>query len=124
LPIDQTFHRYSTDYVVSNPATTHVLIAFRPVTAGISAIVLDNVVFATFVESSRMNISFWLSGNLLNFSWPGLHLGWYLQSNSLNIADPIYCFDVPGSEAVANLTLTVDATAPRIFYRLQFPSAE
>jgi hypothetical protein len=94
------------------------------VTTVISAIVLDNAVFAPFVESSRANISLGLSANLLNLSWPGSHLGWHLQSKSVKIAYAIYWFDVPGSEAVTNLTSTIDATAPRVFYRLRFPSAE
>ena len=50
VPSDKTFHHYQFDYVIQNPNTTQVTIAFRPRNPGfVSAIVLDNVLLAPYV---------------------------------------------------------------------------
>ena len=64
LPVDQTFHRYSFDYLVTNPETTQIAFAFRPITSGQSVVVLDNVDFVPFLvgliaESSNLS-ALWL----------------------------------------------------------------
>jgi hypothetical protein len=121
LTADQTFRRYTLAYVVANPATTQVVIAFRPVTTGQSTLVLDNVVFAPFVADTPTDLSFSVNGLSLALAWPGSHLGWRAQSNSVDLASPSSWFDIPGSEAVTNLNLPVSPAMPAVFYRLRRP---
>lgn len=121
LTADQTFHRYTMTYVVANPATTQVVIAFRPVTTGQSTLVLDNVMFAPFVADTPTNLSFSVNGLSLGLTWPGSHLGWRAQSNSVNVANPNSWFDIPGSESVTNLNLPVSPAMPAVFYHLRRP---
>ena len=121
LTADQTFHRYTMTYVVTNPAATQVVIAFRPVTTGQSTLVLDNVVFAPFVADTPTNLSFSVNGLTLSLTWPASHLGWRAQSNSVNVANPNSWFDIPGSELVTNLNLPVSPAMPAVFYRLRRP---
>ena len=108
-------------YVVANPATTQVVIAFRPVTTGQSTLVLDNVVFAPFVADTPTNLWFSVNGLTLGLTWPESHLGWPAQSNSVDVANPNSWFDIPGSESVTNLNLPVSPAMPAVFYRLRRP---
>jgi hypothetical protein len=121
LTADQTFRHYTMAYVVANPATTQVVIAFRPVTTGQSTLVIDNVVFAPFVADTPTNLSFKVNGLSLALTWPGSHLGWRAQSNSVNVANPNSWFDIPGSESVTNLNVPVSPAMPAVFYRLRRP---
>lgn len=121
LVADQTFHRHSMMYVVTNPATTKVVIAFRPVTTGQSTLVLDNVVFAPFVADTPTSLTVAVNGATLSLTWPESHLGWRVQSNSVNVANPSAWFDIPGSQSVTNLSLPISPTAPAVYYRLRRP---
>jgi hypothetical protein len=121
LTADQTFHRYTMTYVVTNPAATQVVIAFRPVTSGHGTLVLDNVVFAPFVADAPASLSFGVNRATLGLTWPGSHLGWRAQSNSVNVANPNAWFDIPGSESVTNLNLPFSPTMPEVYYRLRRP---
>jgi autotransporter-associated beta strand protein len=67
------------------------------------------------------NISYSVTGNTLSLAWPATHLGWYAQSNSVNLADTNYWFDVANSQNGTNLTITIDPTQTNVFYRLRQP---
>ncbi len=121
LIADETFHRHSMTYVVTNPATTKVVIAFRPVTTGQSTLVLDNVEFAPFVADTPTSLTIDVNGATLSLTWPESHLGWRVQSNSVNLANPSAWFDIPGSQSVTNLSLPISPTAPAVYYRLRRP---
>lgn len=65
-------------------------------------------------------------GTTLDLAWPADHLGWILQAqtNSLNVglrAASNFWFDVPGSAAITNTTVSLDKTQPTVFYRLRSP---
>lgn len=60
-------------------------------------------------------------GNTLNLTWPGSYLGWIAQSNSVNVANPSYWFDIPGSQSVTNLNIPISPAMPKVFYRLRLP---
>jgi len=62
-----------------------------------------------------------LNGTNLTLAWPPSYLGWFLASNSTDIADPGCWYDVPGSQSVTNLFLTVDSSQTNVFYRLRKP---
>jgi fibronectin-binding autotransporter adhesin len=75
---------------------------------------------ASYATTST-NISYSVSGSTLTLTWPGSHLGWYAQSNSVNVADTSYWFNIAGSETATNLIITIDPAAPKVFYRLKMP---
>ena len=122
LPTDATFHHYSANYTAVHPTTAKVVIGFRPRNPGfVSALVLDNVVLAPYA-STPTNIVFSVSGgNTLQLIWPGSHLGWIAQSNTVNVANPDYWFNIPGSATVTNLNLPISPATPQVFYRLCHP---
>jgi autotransporter-associated beta strand protein len=62
------------------------------------------------------------SGNMLSLSWP-TNSGWILQMQTNNLATGISnnWVDVSGSENMTSTNITVDASAPTVFYRLRLP---
>jgi autotransporter-associated beta strand protein len=67
------------------------------------------------------NILFSITGNTLNLHWPADYLGWYMQSNSVALANTNYWFDVPNSQTVTNLVITLDASKTNVFFRMRKP---
>jgi len=65
-------------------------------------------------------IAYSLSGGNLELAWPG-YLGWYAQSNSVNLADSNYWFDIAGSESATNLNTAINPALTNVFYRLRSP---
>jgi autotransporter-associated beta strand protein len=59
----------------------------------------------------------------LHLSWPADHTGWRLQSqtNHLNQGLGGDWSDVNGSTVTNQMTLTIDAASPAVFYRLVYP---
>jgi hypothetical protein len=60
-----------------------------------------------------------MSGNALGLSWPGNHLGWYLQvqTNSLGTN----WVTLPGSDVVTSANITINPTNGAVFYRQVYP---
>lgn len=79
------------------------------------------VVSAPATASYPTNISVSVSGNTLTLSWPATHLGWFAQSNSVNLANTNYWFDIAGSDSVTGLTNTINPSVTNMFYRLRHP---
>jgi len=73
------------------------------------------------VATNPTNITAVVSGRTLTLSWPTDHLGWILQTNSLNIALPADWFDVAGSEASTTAIIDIDPMNPSVFFRLRSP---
>ncbi len=71
--------------------------------------------------STPTNISFSLSGNALSLAWPESHLGWYAQSNSVDVAVSNAWYDIPNSQLGTNLDITVGPGMDKVFYRLRQP---
>jgi autotransporter-associated beta strand protein len=67
------------------------------------------------------NITFSVTVNTLNLSWPATHLGWLVQSNSVNLAVTNYWFDIAGTGAGTNYSITIDSAKTNVFYRLRSP---
>jgi len=59
-----------------------------------------------------------VSGSTLTLTWPGDHLGWYAQSNSVSLVDSNSWFNVPNSQTATNLGITINPAQPKVFYRL------
>ncbi len=75
---------------------------------------------ASTVSLTPPTIVFSAGGGNLQFSWPSDHLGWTLQTNSINIAVTADWFAFPGSTSVTNETIPV-STNGDVYYRLYHP---
>jgi autotransporter-associated beta strand protein len=83
-----------------------------------NTLVTDGILrFVTIVNS----ITFSVSGNTLNLSWPADHLGWTLQTNSVSLLATNQWFSYPGSSATTNVSITLDQTTTNVFFRLLSP---
>ena len=60
------------------------------------------------VANYPTNVSYTICGNTLTLTWPDTHLGWYAQSNAVNLADTNFWFTIPGSGAGTNLLESPD----------------
>ncbi len=73
------------------------------------------------IATTPTNISYAVSGTNLTLTWPGSHLGWYAQSNSVSVVAASSWFNIPGSQSVTNLDIQIQPTTPKVFYRLSKP---
>ena len=73
------------------------------------------------INPNPTNISYSVSGNTLHLSWPADHLGWLVQSNSVNLAVPGSWHDVPNSQNATSLTVPMNPADRQVFYRLRYP---
>ncbi len=72
----------------------------------------------SFAATYPTNITVNLNVSQLNMTWPASHLGWYVQANSVNLANPNFWHDVPNSQNVTNLVIPINPTMTNVFYRL------
>ena len=77
-----------------------------------------NLLVQPSIATYPTNITVSVSGNMLNLSWPATHLGWYAQSNSVNLANPNFWHDVPNSQSGTSLAIIISPTKTNVFYRL------
>ena len=82
---------------------------------------LGSLLVASTVANYPTNITASVSGSTLTLTWPGTHLGWHAQSNSVSLANTNYWFDIPGSQSGTNLFITMDPAQTNVFYRLRHP---
>lgn len=76
---------------------------------------------APSVATNSTNISFSVSnGTNLSLSWPGDHLGWTLQTNSVGLTSSNNWFPYPGSASVTNENLIIDRTQKNVFFRMVY----
>lgn len=118
---DQAFHHYSFDYEIANPATTQVVLAFRPATTGQSTLLVDNVTFSQPAEISDVKLQIAREGQTIQLSWPETQLGWQLQSNNVSLAQSDQWADIPGTESSINHSVSIDTETESTFYRLRSP---
>jgi hypothetical protein len=80
------------------------------------------LVVGTGVNTSRTNIVASVSGNQLTLSWPADHTGWTLQSqtNTASVGLGTNWYDVAGSPATNQITITIDRAKPTVFFRLKY----
>lgn len=81
-----------------------------------------DLVVASSIASNPTNISFTVSSGTLTMTWPGDHLGWIAQSNSVNLGNTNFWFDVPNSQLSTNLVITINPGKANVFYRLRYPN--
>jgi fibronectin-binding autotransporter adhesin len=75
----------------------------------------------SFLDLTPFNFGYSVSGSSLNFTWPASYKGWTLQSNSITLANTNDWFNVAGSAAVTNISVTINSNGPAVFFRLQAP---
>jgi autotransporter-associated beta strand protein len=63
-----------------------------------------------------------LSGTALTISWPADHLGYVLQSNSINVANPNDWFNISGSDSVISESYNISTANTNVFFRLVCPN--
>jgi hypothetical protein len=76
---------------------------------------------ASATANNPTNITATVSGGTVQLTWPGDHLGWTLQTNSVGLAATGSWFPVPGSASVTNITVTINHSLTNVFYRLAYP---
>ena len=76
---------------------------------------------AATMASNPTNITFNVSGGSLSLSWPADHLGWMVQSNSVDLAVPADWYDISNTASGTSYSITIDASKPNVFYRLRQP---
>lgn len=73
------------------------------------------------VATTPANIVSSFSSGTLTLSWPGDHLGWRLETNSVNVADTNFWFTLAGSAATNQVTVIIDGSRSNVFFRLVYP---
>jgi autotransporter-associated beta strand protein len=83
---------------------------------------VDGSITATSVNSgpatNPTNIVFAVGGGNLSLSWPGDHLGWYLQMQTNNLTNTATWFDVAGSSTVTNVVIPFNQSLHAVFFRM------
>jgi autotransporter-associated beta strand protein len=81
-----------------------------------------NLLIASTIPSTRTNITFSVTGNILHLSWPANYLGATLQmqTNTLGVGLGTNWVDVPDSTGTTSTNITIDVTKPAVFYRLKY----
>ena len=89
-------------------------------TAGLVKLVVGSVPQPSLVAT---NLSWLISGNQLQLSWPPDHLGWRLevQTNGLAAGLGTNWVTVPGSTNVNQANLIIDPGMGSVFYRMVYP---
>ncbi len=111
------------DYTILATALTDsggYLVRVTSLSTGLS--VTSSVATLNVVNTTPAPVSWGVSGDALNFTWPADHTGWRLevQTNAAGIAaGPWYTW--PNSANVNSVSIPIDPASPPVFYRLVYP---
>ena len=89
--------------------------SFNPAT-GIATV----TALAPTVNLNPTNIVVSVSGNQLAMGWPADHIGWFLQSNSVSLANSEDWFNIPGSDVTNKVIIPIDSLQTNVFYRMKY----
>jgi autotransporter-associated beta strand protein len=84
-----------------------------PFLAGAGALVV--------LSPNPTKLAYSVAGGTIALTWPGSHLGWLVQSNSVDVANAALWFDIAGSQGATNLNIPISPAQPQVFFRLQHP---
>ena len=91
---------------------------------GFGGFATNTVAVSVVPATNPTNITFSVTGRAITLAWPPDHFGWVLQSQTNTVGaglSPNHWFDVAGSGAATNKTITVNPGNPSVFYRLHLP---
>jgi hypothetical protein len=76
----------------------------------------------TTVSTTPTNLTFQVTGNTLEISWPSDHIGWRLeaQTNALNIGLNNNWAEVPNTTTTNKVFLPINPANGTVFFRLAF----
>jgi len=80
-----------------------------------------NLLVVPAIATNPPSLNFTFGGGTLKLTWPGDHLGWLAQSNSVNLGNSNCWFDILGSQSATNLVIPVSPGNTDVFYRLRYP---
>ena len=72
-------------------------------------------------NAATANFKAVVAGGSLSFTWAPDHLGWQLYTNAVGLNASGSWFPVPGSAAVTNETIPVNAGNSKVFFQLRYP---
>jgi hypothetical protein len=70
------------------------------------------------INATPINVSFSVLNNQITLSWPADHLGWTLQTNSMDLSNEGDWFAYPGSTTNTSESITIDPTQVNVYFRL------
>jgi hypothetical protein len=73
-----------------------------------------------YIAENPTNITASASGKTLTIAWPADHVGWILQAQTNGLSAGRW-FDLPGTDAVNAVLITMDPANAAVFYRLSRP---
>ncbi len=98
-------------YAIDGMGLTASNYVFQQATSNATALTIT-------VSTIPVNLSFTLGTNQFTLTWPADHLGWKLQTNSIDLSNPSDWFDYPGSTTTTNETITLDPTQTSVYFRI------
>ena len=81
---------------------------------------LDLVVAST-TSNNPTTINFSFNGGSLTLTWPPDHLGWIVQSNSLDLGNPSNWYSILSSQTTTNFVVPINPATPPVYFRLRSP---
>ena len=73
------------------------------------------------IAANPTNLTATVSSGVLTLTWPPDHLGWLVQSNSVNLAVPADWYDLSNTAAATFYSVPMNPTQTNVFYRLRHP---
>jgi len=87
--------------------------SFNPAT-GVATVVAT-------LPSTPTNLTYSVSGNQLNLSWPANYQGWLVQSNSQKVNVAADWFDISNTASGTSYSVTITPGVTNVFYRMRHP---
>jgi fibronectin-binding autotransporter adhesin len=75
---------------------------------------------AEAVNLTPTNITFSVSGGVLDLSWPADHTGWTLQTNAVSLLSSNW-FPYPNSSTTNRVLIPINPSQGSVFFRLRYP---
>jgi len=99
-----------------------------PLPGGLQGTIVNNtanssidLLIASALAANPTNITATVSSGVLSLSWPQDHLGWLVQSNSVNLAVPADWYDISNTASGTSYNILLNPAGANVFYRLRHP---
>ncbi len=104
----------------SNPANTSSY-GWQTNVAVDGSITLTNGGTTNSINLNPTNMTVSASAGNMTITWPGDHLGWQLQSNSISLTATSQWFSILGSTTVTQENMAIDRSKTNVFFRMIYP---